>query len=113
MALDSNFETVVDSLEDIRWEREWNGRLYTRQPGPVIVIDKQRAWATVLIPQQDWRSMKKGWEKPRFVLSRWCKERGAWRIRGYLRLSFRDAQAFGKVVTDTYLEDIADAASQK
>lgn len=113
MALDSNFETVVDNLEDIRWEREWNGRMYTRQLGPAIVVDRQRAWATVLIPQQDWRSMKKGWERPRFVLSRWYKERGAWRIKGYLRLSFRDAQAFSKLVSDEYLEEIADVASKE
>lgn len=87
MALDSNFVTVVDNLEDINWNRDWDGRPDIRQPGPPIVLFKWAAQAVVLIPQQ------RAKEEIRFIITKWQKSKGAWRLNEDMRINMKTIKA--------------------
>lgn len=102
MALDEDFIRVVGSFDEIRWDREWGGRLHIRQPGPAIVVDQLGTWATVLIPQQDW---DRDWKETRWILTRWQKSHGAWRLTNSIRVSKRAMYKLVEVsqdLLDTY-----------
>jgi hypothetical protein len=92
MALDPQFNVCVEKLEDISWVRRWDGAIYTRQPWEPIIVHgtKNKLHWTVLIAQQDWISMSRGWGKLRFVLTRWNYERGRYNLKNYMRLSSDD-----------------------
>lgn len=105
MALDVNFQTVVDRLEDINWVRHWEGVCQIRQPWPPIILSNWRSWAVVLIAQQDWRSRKAGWDPLRFVLTHWRHHMGAWRIQDYFRISERAVRQLAESFGGTDLMD--------
>jgi len=85
MALDTDGERVVDSLDQIIWERHHDGQQVVRQPAPPVVVQQANGWATVLLTLQDRRAG--AWGPRRWVITRWKRDRGAWRLYDKFRLS--------------------------
>jgi len=82
---------VVETLEDICWDRRvLDGRLSERHFG-AHVVETTGAWATVLIAVRDIRR-----DRPcpvRYVLTRYRKEAGGWRLTNHFRLPERTLTA--------------------
>lgn len=85
MALDCDFIKVADTLEGIRWERWFDGLLHIRQPGPPVILHESAGYAWVAIPQQERR--KRAWLPLRWILTKWRKSHGAWRLLDSFRIS--------------------------
>lgn len=88
MALDVDGTRVVDDLSEIDWTREWDGHVQVRQVVPPWVVDVSHGWAVVIVCVQDLRRFR-AWDPPRYLLTRWRKMRGAWRLEQHMRVPRR------------------------
>jgi len=88
---------VVASLDDLRWDRFYEGRRSERHVG-ATVVESSGAWATVLVAVKDVRG-----DRPcpvRYVLARYRREGGAWRLRNHFRLPRRTLDALAELAPD-------------
>lgn len=78
---------AVAELEDIRWDRPGPagvGLVQQHLGHEVVWVASRNNWAVVLILVRDWK--RRAWQDPRFVLTRWRRERGAWRLFAHFRM---------------------------
>lgn len=88
---------VVADLGDLRWDRYYEGRHAERHIG-ARVVENSGAWATVIVAVKDLRT-----DRPcpvRYVLARYRREGGAWRLRNHFRLPRRTLDALIELVPD-------------
>jgi hypothetical protein len=98
---------AVEHLEDIRWDRKWKG-LKQRQIGVTTVwMGTRNNWAVVLIAVQDWKPKIQDWGATRIVITRWRRERSAWRLFNNYRLP-REVLASLAAIAPGFLNDCSE-----
>lgn len=109
-ALDWDPGNAVEDFSEINWGRHADAKVVKRHLGH-FVLHQWKAWATILIVIQDRkfrrepndgrykrRNLPPGWDPPRYILTRWQKLGGLWRLRDRFRLTGSHVDALPEVL---------------
>ena len=103
-AFDVDGFEVAEDLDSICWEvREKRGSQNVQRHVAHETIHRVGAWAVVLVAGQDYKQGQ--WQSTRFVLTRYRKLAGAWRLQNHFRLPESPLLLLGAAVP-RFLEDV-------